>query len=71
MLSDSSKDRLPFLEAVFQPSTTYPSQLFFPQNSWRFLLQMNVPLFDSGQRQGLKLERQAALDVSRANLARR
>ena len=70
VLSDSSKDRLPFLEAMFQPSSTYPGQLFFPQNSWRFLLQMNVPIFDSGQRQGLKLERQAALDVSRANLAR-
>ena len=66
VLNDSSKDRLPFLEAVFQPSSTYPAQLFFPQNSWRFLLQMNVPIFDSGQRQGLKLERQAALDVSRA-----
>ena len=70
VLSDSSKDRLPFLEAVFQPSSTYPGQLFFPQNTWRFLLQMNVPIYDSGLRQGLKLERQAALDVSRANLAR-
>jgi len=70
VLSDSSKDRLPFLEAVFQPSSTYPGQLFFPQNTWRFLLQMNVPIYDSGQRQGLKLERQAALDVSRANLSR-
>ena len=66
VLRDSSKDRLPFLEAVFQPSTTYPAQLFSPQNSWRLLLQVSVPLFDAGQRQGLKLERQAALDVSRA-----
>ena len=70
VLRDSSKDRLPFLEAVFQPSSTYPGQLFFPQNTWRFLLQMNVPLYDSGQRQGLKMERQASLDVSRANLTR-
>jgi outer membrane protein TolC len=69
VLRDSTKDRLPFLEAVFQPSSTYPGQLFFPQNTWRFLLQMSVPLYDSGQRQGLKMERQAALDVSRANLA--
>jgi hypothetical protein len=70
VLRDSSKDRLPFLEAVFQPSSTYPGQLFFPQNTWRFLLQLNVPLYDSGQRQGLKMERQASLDVSRANLTR-
>ena len=70
VLGDSSKDRLPFLEAVFQPSTSYPSQLFFPQNRWQLLLQMSVPIFDSGQRKGLKLERQAALDVSRATFAR-
>ena len=70
VLRDSSKDRLPFLEAVFQPASTYPGQLFFPQNTWRFLLQLNVPLYDSGQRQGLKMERQASLDVSRANLTR-
>jgi outer membrane protein TolC len=70
VLRDSSKDRLPFLEAVFQPSSTFPGQLFFPQHTWRFLLQATVPLYDSGQRQGLKLERQAAFDVSRANLTR-
>jgi outer membrane protein TolC len=70
VLSDSSKDRYPYLEAVFQPSTSYPSQLFFPQNRWQFLLQASVPLFDSGLRKGLKLERQAALDESRATFAR-
>jgi outer membrane protein TolC len=69
-LSDSSKDRLPYLEGVFQPSTTYPSQFFLPQNSWRFLMQLSVPLFDSGQREGQRLERQSAVDVSRATFAR-
>ena len=70
VLGDSSKDRLPYLEGVFQPSTTYPAQFFLPQNSWRFLMQLSVPLFDSGQRQGQRLERQAAVDVSRATFAR-
>jgi outer membrane protein TolC len=70
VLSDSSKDRLPYLEGVFQPSTMYPAQFFAPQNSWRLLLQMSVPLFDSGLRQGQKVERQAALDISRATFAR-
>jgi outer membrane protein TolC len=69
-LGDSSKDRLPYVEALFQPSTTYPAQFFLPQNSWRLLLQLSVPLFDSGQREALKLERQAAVDVSRATFAR-
>ena len=45
-----------------------PSQFFLPANSWRFLLQANVPIFDSGQRAGAKTQRQAALDVARATL---
>jgi outer membrane protein TolC len=69
VLHDSSKDALPFLEAVFQPSSVYPSQFFLPQNSWRFLLQLTVPVFDSGFRQGQQNERRAALDISRATLA--
>jgi len=70
VLGDSGKDRLPYLEGVFQPSTTYPAQFFLPQNSWRFLLQLSVPIFDSGQRQGQRFERQAAVDESRATYAR-
>jgi outer membrane protein TolC len=68
VVNDSSKDYLPYLEGVFQPQSTYPSQFFTPANSWRFLLQMSVPLFDSGQRKGQKLERQAAFDITRATL---
>ena len=33
-------------------SPTYPAQFFSPPNSWRFLLQAIVPIFDSGQRVG-------------------
>jgi outer membrane protein TolC len=69
VLRDSSKDAWPFLDAVFQPSTTYPSQFFLPQNSWRFLMQLSVPIVDSGQRAGQRSERQAALDITRATLA--
>jgi len=70
ILNDSSKDRFPYLEGVFQPATTYPAQFFTPQNSWRLLLQLSVPLFDSGLRQGQKVERQSAVDISRATFAR-
>jgi outer membrane protein TolC len=54
----------------FQPSSTYPSQFFIPQNSWRFITQLTVPIYDSGQRQGLKVQRQASVDESRASYAR-
>jgi outer membrane protein TolC len=66
VLRDSSKDWVPTLNALFQPSSTYPAQFFLPQNSWRFLLQSNVPIFDSGQRAGVRVQRQADVDQARA-----
>ena len=68
VVRDSWRDYLPSLDAVFLPQTTYPAQFFVPANSWRFLLQANIPVWDSGNRQGLKLERQAALDITAATL---
>ena len=50
VLSDSSKDCWPSLNAVFLPQTIYPGQFFTSANSWRFLLQARVPIFDSGTR---------------------
>ncbi|MES1256612.1 MAG: TolC family protein, partial [Acidobacteriota bacterium] len=69
VLRDSPRDRWPSLDAVFLPQTTYPAQFFVPSNSWRFLLQGSVPIFDSGQRTSLKVERQAAVDAARARVA--
>jgi len=69
VLSDSSKDRWPSLDAVFLPQTLRPAAFFSEANSWRFLLQSTIPVFDSGQRSGAKIQRQAALDVAQANLA--
>ena len=68
VLRDSSKDYWPTVEAIFQPQTTYPKSLFLPQNRWQFLLQAQIPIFDSGERRGLKLERQSSFDISRTNL---
>jgi outer membrane protein len=67
VLHDSAKDYFPELQAVFLPQTLHPSSIFAPANSWRFQLQLAVPIFDSGQRKGQKLERQAAFDISKAN----
>jgi outer membrane protein TolC len=68
VLRDSRKDYYPSLDAVFLPQTTYPAQFFVPSNSWRFMLEANVSLWDSGQRSSLKIQRQAALDVATATL---
>lgn len=69
VLLDSSKDRWPLVEGIFQPQTTYPSPFFTTTVSWRLLFQASVPMFDSGVRGGQRAERQAALDASRATLA--
>jgi outer membrane protein TolC len=68
VVQDSSRDWWPSLDAVFLPQSVYPGQFFVSPNSWRFLLQASIPLFDSGQRAGLKVQRQAALDAAQANL---
>ncbi len=68
VLDDSSKDRLPFLEGIFQPRTMYPGQFFSPRNSWQLIFQASIPVWDSGLRSGQRLERQASLDQSRATL---
>lgn len=69
VVTDSRKDRWPSLDAIFAPQTVRPSGAFTPANSWRFLLQASVPIFDSGQRASLKVQRQAALNIAQANLA--
>jgi len=68
VVQDSSRDWWPSLDAVFLPQSVYPAQFFVSSNSWRFLLQASIPIFDSGQRAGLKVQRQAALDAAQANL---
>lgn len=68
VVSDSRKDAYPYLEGIFLPTSTYPGQFFAPNNSWRALLQMSVPLFDSGRRSGVRTEREAALNISKATL---
>jgi outer membrane protein TolC len=66
IVRDSSKDWWPSVDAIFQPTTLYPSQFFLPQNSWRLLLQANVPIFDSGQRGATKTLREADLAETQA-----
>src|SRR5262249_54408354 len=69
ILRDSSKDWWPTIDALFQPSTIYPAQLFLPQSTWRFLTQTTIPVFDSGSRGASTIERRADVDQARAHLA--
>lgn len=70
VLRNNRTSYLPVFEGIFQPQSTYPSQFFVPANSWRVLLQLNVPIFDSGFRSGEARARESALDAARASRAR-
>jgi outer membrane protein TolC len=66
--TDSSKEWHPSLTGIFEPVFQEPGSVFTPEASWRALLQFSVPLFDSGLRQGRKLERQATVRQVEATL---
>jgi outer membrane protein len=62
VVADSSKEWHPTLTGIFEPVFQEPGSVFTPEASWRALLQVSMPLFDSGARAGRRLERQAALE---------
>ena len=64
--NDSWKAFLPSVSALFSPTMLAPVGLFANPRSWRASILFSVPLFDSGQRRGQERERQALVDVARA-----
>jgi outer membrane protein TolC len=68
VVNDSWKDWLPTVNGVFQPVFQEPGSLVFPENSWRAILQFDIPVFDAGERRGVKMVREAALRQSEAAL---
>jgi len=61
---DSFKDYLPTATAAFDPQILAPSGAFTAQRSWRVLLSLSAPVFDSGQRRGVAKFREAAARAS-------
>ena len=68
VLNDSSKEWWPSLDALFIPQSVRPAQFFSSADGWRFLLQANFPIWDSGTRAGARTQRQAALTIAQTNL---
>ena len=56
---DSSKDWFPTAIASFDPQALVPASIFTSDRSWRFDLTFTQPLFDGGERKGLRRMRQA------------
>ena len=66
---DAWKEYLPSVTALFTPEVLAPSGLFANSRSWRASVLFSVPVFDAGQRRGLAREREALVDLVRADRA--
>ncbi len=62
VVRDSSKDWWPTANVSFDPQYITPGSIFQPAGSWRLTLQVAQPLYDSGSRQGVRRQREAALE---------
>ncbi|MEQ1757360.1 MAG: TolC family protein [Vicinamibacterales bacterium] len=66
VLSDTWKDSLPSVSALFAPQYLAPSGLFVQPRSVRVSLTFSVPLFDGAERRARTNERHALLDSVKA-----
>ena len=66
VLSDSWREYLPSVTSLFSPQLLAPSGLFSPSRSWTVSFVASVPIFELGERKGRARERQALLDIARA-----
>jgi outer membrane protein TolC len=70
VVRDSWADYLPLLSAVLQPfyNSTTPFITTVPQTGWQAQLVLTLPIFDGGTRYGLRRERSALYEESKAQL---
>jgi outer membrane protein TolC len=62
---DSSKDWFPTAIATFDPQALVPASIFSSARSWRFVVNFSQPLFDAGQRRGVRRFREANVNAAR------
>ena len=69
VLRDSYADYLPLLQGVVQPFYQHPAPITAPsETGWQASLVLSIPLFDGGARYGLRRERSALFEESKAQL---
>lgn len=68
VLRDSYTDYLPLLTASVEPFFQHPSTLTQPHTGWQAQLLLTVPFYDGGARYGLRRERSALYEESKAQL---
>ena len=68
VLNDSWTDYMPLLSAVLQPFYNSSPTVSQPETGWAAQLVLTIPLFDGGARYGLRRERSALYEESKAQL---
>ncbi|HEX4913306.1 MAG TPA: efflux RND transporter permease subunit, partial [Vicinamibacterales bacterium] len=68
ILNDSRKDWWPVAAVTFGPQLLTPSGLFQPSRTWSLSMQLSQPLFEGGQRAGLRRQREAVFQASTLSL---
>jgi outer membrane protein TolC len=66
VVRDSWREYLPSVTTLFSPQILTPSGLFSPSRSWSVSFVASMPIWEAGERRGRARERQAALDLVRA-----
>jgi len=68
IVNDSRKDWWPAFSVNFGPQLITPAGLFQPSRTWSLSLQLAQPLFEGGQRRGLRRQREAFFQASTFSL---
>ena len=68
IVQDSSKDWWPVAAMTFGPQLLTPAGIFQPSRTWSLSMQLSQPIFEGGQRRGLRRQREAAFQASTFSL---
>jgi outer membrane protein TolC len=70
VVRDSSKDWWPTAGVSFDPQYLTPSGIFQPSRTWRLTFLANQPLYDGGERRGVRRQREADHETAVKSLER-
>jgi hydrophobic/amphiphilic exporter-1 (mainly G- bacteria), HAE1 family len=68
VVKDSSKDWWPVASVSFGPQVLTPAGIFQPSRSWSLSMQLAQPVYDGGQRSGVRHQRESIFEASKLTL---
>jgi outer membrane protein TolC len=68
IVNDSRRDWWPVASVTFGPQLLTPAGIFQASRTWSFSMQLSQPLFEGGQRRGLRRQRESVFEASKLSL---